>query len=531
MNAKWACEPRSAQAAPPNPTGFNIANVLLVRATAREREMGVRAALGAGRGRLIRQHLTESCCSRSSEPSPDFFSPLGCRISQLAPARHRSAAALRFLSDARVYAFAFAAVLVTAVVVGLVPALRVARADVNSLLREGGRSSSDGRKRHIVRNTLVAAQLAGSMLLLITAGLFVRSLGKAEQLNVGFNPAHILNLNVDVNQLNYPDAQGRTFFKQLADRIAATPGVVSTAQAFTVPLGVVSADDAVTLPGKEIPAGQQPPHVMKNMVTPDYFATMQIPIRAGRAFTDSDDEKAPDVAIVNETMARQFWPGQNALGQHFSNSASSGRLIEVVGIVPDAMYKEISEEHKTPYFYVPLAQEYIPMRTIHVRTAGAPEAMAAQIQSEIRELAPGLAITQVQSMEQSLQGVNGFFFFRFGAQLTGAMGVLGLILAVVGVFSMVSYAAAQTHPGNRHPHGSRRSPTRHFENGAAPKRARGRHRLARRPRDRARRHPRHRHAHHRHQAHRPGHLHLRRARALHRRVSSLLLPRAPRHKK
>ncbi|MGC1382875.1 MAG: ABC transporter permease, partial [Candidatus Acidiferrales bacterium] len=423
---------------------FNIANVLLVRATAREREMGVRAALGAGRGRLIRQHLTESLLLSFLGAIAGVVLATWCAgfLSTLSlgtdlPIR------FDFYPDTRVYLFALAAVLVTAVVVGLVPALRVARADVNSLLREGGRSSSDGRKRHIVRNTLVGAQVAGSMLLLIVAGLFTRSLSKAEQITMGFNPDHVLNLSVDVNQLNYSEAQGRAFFKQVNERIAATPGVLSVAQAFTVPLGVVSADAPITLPGQEIPAGQQPPHIMRNLVTAKYLETLQIPLVSGRSFTDSDDQKAPRVAVINESMAKQFWPNTSALGQKFNDGEAGRPDVEVVGIVRDSIYKDVSSDHKAPFFYMPFDQEYLPMRTIQVRTSVPPESLATQLEAEIRDLAPGLAVTQVQTMSQSLQGVNGFFFFRFGAQLTGAMGMLGLILAVVGVFSMVSYSAAQ----------------------------------------------------------------------------------------
>ena len=141
-------------------------------------------------------------------------------------------------------------------------------------------------------------------------------------------------------------------------------------------------------------------------------------------------------------MARQFWPGRSALGEHFDDGNKGGSL-EVVGVAGDAVYKEISTERNTPFFYLPLAQQYIPMRTFHVRTSVPPASLAAQAEAQIRALAPGLPVTQVETMSQALQGLNGFFFYRFGAQLTSAMGVLGLILAVVGVFSMVSYSAAQ----------------------------------------------------------------------------------------
>jgi predicted permease len=422
---------------------FNIANVLLVRANAREREMGVRSAMGAGRGRLIRQFLTESLLLSLCGAAVGLLLATwaGTFLSSL-PLGTDLPLHFDFSFDASVYIFALGTVVFTAIVVGLVPALRVARADVNTLLREGGRSSSDGRKRHIVRNVLVGAQLAASMLLLIVAGLFTRSLSKAQQLDLGFNPDHVLNLSVDLNQLNYSDPRGMEFFKEAQERIAAIPGVVSVAQAFTVPLGVVSADSAVTIPGRETQAGQQPPHVMNDPVTPDYFRTMEIPLVSGRLFTEADTDKTPRVAVINETMARQLWPHANAVGQRFDDGNKGGAL-EVVGIVRDAVYKELPSDHNTPFFYLPLAQQYIPMRTFHVRTSVPPASIAAQVEAQIRALAPGLPITQVQTMTQALQGLNGLFFYRFGAQLTSAMGVLGLILAVVGVFSMVSYSAAQ----------------------------------------------------------------------------------------
>ena len=390
---------------------FNIANVLLVRATAREREMGVRAALGAGRGRLIRQHLTESLLLSFLGAIAGVILATWC-AGFLSTLSLGTDLPIRFdlYPDLHVYLFALGAVIVTAVVVGLVPALRVARADVNSLLREGGRSASDGRKRHIVRNILVGAQLAGSMLLLIVAGLFTRSLSKAEQINMGFNPDHVLDLSVDVNQLNYSETQGRAFFTQLDDRIATIPGVVSVAQAFTLPLGVVSADAAVTLPGHELPAGQQPPKIMRNLVTPKYFDTLQIPFVSGRTFTDSDDEKAPRVAVINESMAKQFWPNQSALGQHFNDGEQNHSDVEVIGVVRDSLYKEVSDEHKTPFFYMSLAQEYLPMRTIQLRTSVPPESLATQVEAQVRELAPGLPVSQVQSMKQSLQGVTDSSF-------------------------------------------------------------------------------------------------------------------------
>ena len=423
---------------------FNITNVLLVRATVRQREMGIRAALGAGRGRLVRQHLTESLLLALmggvagivlAAWAAGFLSSLS--LGTDLPIK------FDFQADTRVYLFAFAAVLLTGIVVGIIPAVRVARSDINVILREGARGASEGPRRHLVRGALVAAQVAGSMLLLIVAGLFIRSLSKAQQLYLGFDPDHILDLTLDPEQLSFSEAQGREFYRQLDERIRALPGVVSVAQAFIVPMGVISANDPVIAEDHPLEAGKQAPSIMFNSVTPSYFSTVRMPLQSGRGFTDADNEKAPEVAIINQAMAAKFWPSESPVGKRFSTKNPRGPFKEVVGVVQTGKYKNVIEDPPLPFYYVPLAQNYVAYRTIHVRTSVPPESLKTQIEAQVQELAPGIPISQVQTMTQALQGVNGLFFFRFGAQLTGTMGLLGLVLAVVGVYSVVSYAAAQ----------------------------------------------------------------------------------------
>jgi predicted permease len=422
---------------------FNIANVLLVRATVRQREMAIRAALGADRGRLVRQCLTESLLLAVfgggaglllASWAANFLSslPLGTDL----PVR------FDFQPDGRVYLFALSAVLLTGAIVGIMPALRAARTDVNSVLHEGGRGSSDGPRRQIARNALVVAQVAGSLVLMIVAGLFVRSLGKAQEIYLGFNPNQILNLSVDVAQIGYKEARGRAFYREVANRIRALPGVESVAEAFTVPLGWVSAADLVFIPEHPLEAGKVPPDVGYNMVTAGYFETLRIPLQRGRFFTEADGEKAQAVAVINQTMAKKFWPDQDPIGKRLHIKDATGPLLEVVGVVQDGKYQGVTEDQQ-PYFYRPAEQSYEPFRTIHVRTSVPPESLALQIEAQIRELAPNLPITEVQTMRQSLQGVNGFLLFRFGAQVTSTLGLLGLILALVGIYSVVSYAAAQ----------------------------------------------------------------------------------------
>jgi len=422
---------------------FNIANVLLVRATVRQREMAIRAALGAGHGRLVRQYLTESLLLAFLGGGGGLL--LGSWAAGiLGSLRLGSELPIEFdfHPDALVYLFALAAVLLTGLIVGIMPALRAARTNVITVLHEGGRGSSSGPRRQLARNTLVVAQVAGSLVLLIVAGLFVRSLDKAQKINLGFNPDHVLNLSVDVAQINYKEPRGRDVYREMDSRIRALPGVESVAQAFTTPMSLISTGDRLTIENHPLEQGQQPPDVNYNIVSIGYFDTLQIPLLRGRKFVDADSEKAPLVAIVNQNMATKFWPNEEALGRRFSIKGPNGPFMEVVGIVQDGKYQDVIEDPQ-PYFYVPLEQSYMSMRTLHVRTSVPPETLALQLESQIHELAPDVPITQVETMSQSLQGANGFFFFRFGAQITAVMGFLGLILAVVGIYSVVSYAAAQ----------------------------------------------------------------------------------------
>ena len=423
---------------------FNIANILLVRATARQREMAIRTAVGAGWGRLVRQSMTESVLLAILGGSlgllfgwwaSGFLSsiPLGTDL----PIQ------FDFHPDVRVYLFTGLTVLLTAIVVGVIPAVPLAKTDVNHVLREGSRGSSEGKHRNFVRNTLVVAQLAGSLVLLIVAGLFVRSLDKAEKLYLGFASDHLINVALDIHQIGYPESQGKEFYRLAEEKIRALPGVVSVTQAFSVPMGLISAADVVIPNAHPLEAGKVPPDVLDNLVSPTYFETMRIPIQRGRVFTESDNENAPRVAIINETMAKQFWPTEDALGQRFKSKDDQHRWAEyeVVGIAKDSKYKDVIED-PLPYFYKPIAQEYMPLRNIQVRTSVPPETLQLQIATTMHDLAPGLPVS-VKTMDEDLQGLNGYLVFKLGAQLSGALGIVGVILTMVGVYSVVSYAASQ----------------------------------------------------------------------------------------
>src|SRR5438552_11010470 len=422
---------------------FNVTNVLLVRATTRQREMAIRAALGAGRVRLVRQYLTESLLlALLGAGGGMLLGYWAMRFLSSIPLGTDLPLQLQFLPDVRVYFFALGAALVAGVIVGVFPALRVARHDVSSVLHDAGRGSSGGRRRQFLRGSLVVAQVAGSLVLLIVAGLFIRSLGKAQSIYLGFESSHVLDFSLDVQQIGYQESQGRAFYRELESRLRALPAVVSVCLPFSVPMSVVTTFHSLIIDGNPVESGRQLTSVHDTISTPGSFNTLHIPVRHGRAFTESDEEKTLAVAVINQTMAKKFWPDEDPLGKRFSTKGPSGPFIEVVGVVQDGKYKGVVEVPQ-PHFYLPLSQAYIPLRTFHIRTSVPPESLSTQAQSQVRELAPSLAISEMQTLDQALQGLNGFLFFRLGAQLTGTMGLLGLILAVVGVYSVASYAAVQ----------------------------------------------------------------------------------------
>ncbi len=423
---------------------MNVANLLLVRATVRHREMGIRAALGAGRWRLIRQMLTESSLLALLGGAAGlvlgvWFSPGLVESTSLGSGVPIH---MDFSFDGRVFAYALGAVVFTALVVGIWPAVRAARADVAPVLHGSGRGEVADTSHHRIRNILVVAQVGGSLALLIVAGLFARSLQGAQRMYLGFDADHLLNATVYPREIGYDETRTKQFYREFEDRIRALPGVRSVALALSVPMTGLTNASSVYIEGRPVPTGKQPPLLFYNNVDSGYFETMRVPLLRGRAFRDSDDEKAVQVAIINQTMASRFWPNEDPIGKRFSLKSGSGPFLEVIGVAADGKYLFIAEDTQ-PYFYVPLAQEYASMRTLQIRTAVPPESLIPQVREELHQLAPELPIFNLGTMEQSLEGGNGTFIFRAGAERAAQMGVLGFILAIVGIFGVVSYAAAQ----------------------------------------------------------------------------------------
>ena len=423
-------------------TCVNVANLVLVRASARFKEMAIRASLGAPRSRIFRQLLTESL----------LLSLLGGAAGALLGAWFTHLiGSIRFPADItlhvnlsfdwRVFAYIGAIAMVSGVAVGLVPAWRASRMNLNLVLRESGRSGGPGAAHQRMRSALVIAQVAGTLVVLIVAGLFARSLQSTQRMEMGFNPDGVLNLGMDPSQIGYDEVRGTNLFRTIKERVSSVAGVGAASYAYSSPFGVYNTGDVVRKENQRSVPVNELPSILYNRVDEDYFRALQIPLVRGRGFSQQDQSSSLRVAVVNETMARQLWPGEEALGHHFSFGDAAAPLIEVVGVAKDGRYAEAMEDPR-PYFFLPLSQHYSPIRVLHVRGAVDPLSLAAAVQHEIQSVDPALPVYAVESMRHSMNGVNGFFLARMGAMFASILGALGLMLAVVGVYGVVSYAVA-----------------------------------------------------------------------------------------
>jgi putative ABC transport system permease protein len=422
----------------------NVANLLLVRGSARQREMAVRTALGASRSRLVRQLLTESI----------LLSLLGC-IAGLALGVEASdvVSALRletdlpivvdFSFDWRVFAYGFGAALATGVAVGLFPALRISLSNLRDVLHSVGRTTIGSRQR--LRSVLVAVQVGGSLALLVVAGLFLRSLQSARKADLGFDPRNVLNLTMDPHEIGYDQKQGMAFYKELLGRVRVMPGVESASIASTIPLGETVLGDDLDIPGYQVRQGESAPHVVYSAVSPGNFKTMHIPLLRGRDVSEADDENAPRVAVVNEAMASRYWPNQDPMGKRFMRNSDTKHPLEIVGLVRNTRLDQLWGPFEEA-FYVPYAQSYSSSETLQVRTSVDPDTMSRGLVDIVQSIAPTMPVSSVRTMERALRGINGLLLFEIAAGLAGALGILGLVLAVVGVYGVMSYSVSRRTP-------------------------------------------------------------------------------------
>src|SRR6266571_155121 len=407
---------------------MNVANLLLVRATARQAEMAVRAALGAARRRLVRQLLTESLLLAFLGCAAGIA--IGLVTTRLLTTMHIPTAlpvSFDFRFNWLVFAGAVVAAFLSSLVVGIAPALRASRTQLNNVLHDSGRSLTSRRQR--LRNVMVAVQVAGSLSLLIVAGLFTRSLHSAEHADLGFDPHQITNITVEPNQIGFPQAKAEAFYQDLLQRVRTLPGVQDASLSAWLPMGDTEYGGRIDIPDIQPVQGQPHPSALFNAVSPGYFQTLRIPVWRGRDLADSDSAAAPYVAVINQAMVDKYWPKQDPIGRQFSVPDDPKHPIHVVGVVRNFRMVDPYSPIEPAYF-VPLPQHYFSTMTLHIRTMVPGSDITRQAVALVDSLAPAMPVS-VGSMTEGLNGINGLFLFRLAAILTGFLGGLGLILAIV----------------------------------------------------------------------------------------------------
>jgi predicted permease len=423
----------------------NVANLLLVRATVREREMVIRSALGARRFRLIRQMMTESLLlALLGGIGGVLLGKLGSSLLSSVNLESDLPLHFDFAFDWHVLVFSVVVAALAGLFVGIVPAVRLARANLNLVLREGGRGIAG--RGHKLRDALVAIQVAAALMLLIVAGLFTRTLAQSEHRDLGFNPNNVLTMMVDPGEIGYNTTQSAQFYRTLVPRLQGLPGIEFATIAGSIPMGEINnGGDRLTIDGYIPPAGEAAPFVNYNLIGSDYFRTLSIPVVAGRAFNDADNDKGMRVAIVSQAMAQKYWPRQNAIGHHFTMSADATHPLQIVGVAGNARYGNLAGTDLPQTFYVPYFQhtDLNTLEAIELRTAGDPESMIPEVEEAIHGVAPSLPIFEVRTLHQALYSPNGLLLFEVVAALAGVMGTLGLVLAIVGVYGVLSYVVSQ----------------------------------------------------------------------------------------
>ncbi len=421
-------------------TCANVANLVLARGLARRRETAVRVALGVGRGRLVRSLLIESL----SLATVSAVVGLGLAYGGGVVARALLLPGIDFIEppvDYRLMGVAFLASLVTGVLVGLAPAFRLSRPDLADDLRAGAGRGSAGREQVRFRNGLLFTQAALSVIMLLCAGLFWKSLRVAESVDFGFRPEGLVTADIDLRTAGYSKPQQQAFYDEAYRRFKTVPGVASVSLTTTNPFWTRQGT-ALRIPGRDSIPRLKSGGPYFSAVTPDYFTTLGISIKRGRGFVEEDQPGAARVIVVNETLARTFWPGEEALGKCLLVGRGSTVCREVVGVSADASNESLEQEDVQAY-YLPLAQSdsLAGDRYLMIRAAGNPVPMVSSVGRRLQTMAPNLPVASVRLMQEQIEPLMRPW--RLGAALFGIMGLVALAVALVGLYSVLSYLVAQ----------------------------------------------------------------------------------------
>jgi putative ABC transport system permease protein len=420
----------------------NVANLLLARAADRQKEMAIRTALGAGRWRVIRQLLTESALLAVIGGAIGLLLAWAGLRALVNVDQVQIPRAYQIGLDWRVLAFTLGVSLLTGIIFGLVPALQTSKADLHETLKEGGRTGSSGA-RAWVRNTLVVLEMALALVVLVSAGLLIRSFWRLQQVNPGFAPQNTLAMSLGLPVTKYREpAQRANFYKELLQVIRALPGVQSAGATSNLPLSGNNSSGSFRIEGRVVPPGQSPPHGDRWAATTDYFSTMKIPIIRGRFFDDRDTMESQPVAIIDESMQRKYWPNEDPVGKRITFQGGQNNPIwrEIVGMVGHVKHNGLEGESRVQY-YIPHSQVQNAGMNLVVRTNVDPASLSGAVRGAISQMDKDLPVFRVRTMEQFVNDSTAPR--RFALTLVAIFAAVALALAAVGLYGVLSYSITQ----------------------------------------------------------------------------------------
>ncbi len=428
----------------------NLATMLLARASARERELAIRIALGAGRWRLLRQMLTESVLlALAGAAGGVILSIWGLELLKQIGAR--TIPRLAEVNVDLVVLIVTAVVAVgTGILFGLIPAFASAKPELTEALKEGGRGSTSGARRNQVRNSLVVAEIALALVLLVGAGLLLKSYARVQDVNPGFNPNNVLTMEVSLPQLKYPSpgpaylggTSAINFFQEAHRRIAELPGVQATGCTTTLPLSGSNSDSSFAIEGANLQPGEPGPDEEIRAITPEYFRVLQTPLLEGRFFNDADTADSPQVVIINEALARKYFPKGDALNKRitFDDPRKDPKWVRIVGIVGSIRHRRLDLDPQ-PEYYVPQAQFPVRSMVLAVRSGQDPRTLTSAIRREIQSIDPDQPIANVRTLQAVT--ADSIAPRRMSVALLGVFAGIALLLAGVGIYGVISYLVVQ----------------------------------------------------------------------------------------
>jgi len=421
----------------------NIAGLMVARTSGRAREIAVRAALGAGRWSLMRQTLAESFALAIAGALAGLALGYAGVRALLVLAPEQAAAGLTPRLDLPVLAFTAGVSILAALLFGFAPAWQIAGIDPNSILKGSGRSGMSGKGRQRLRSVLVVCETALALLLLVGAGLFLRSLTRLEVVNPGFEPRGVMTAVLTLPESRYPkDEQRIPFYRAVAERLAATPGVTAAALGLPLPFSGSESSASFSILEKPTGPGDPGPHADIRAVSPDYFKALGVPLKQGRVFTEYDRADTGRVAVIDENLARQYWPGANPIGQHIRGGwPSAGQWTTIIGVVGHVHHSSLASDTGKGVCYYSVWQRSAPMTMLAVKTGADPAHFASAIRSAVAAVDPSEPVHDLKTMQDLVE--NSLAPRRFVVRLLSFFAAAALLLAALGLYGVIGYSVAQ----------------------------------------------------------------------------------------